>query len=187
MFWSEIDVTDISKVLLSLSLLLYIFFFFFSQKLYIYINYFNILLLLSVYNSKPIVNLKKKIKLTVNTVMCLTYSEEHNILLMGCRHGSVIVYKITNDDPNETIEPVFRYTGAHGRDALTCITIDKSLSTENSLVFYSTGRDGNYIQFRATGKLLNNDGNEQEPIKIEEIGKSKITKGWLEKVLIFMI
>ncbi|OUM65119.1 hypothetical protein PIROE2DRAFT_60229 [Piromyces sp. E2] len=145
MFWSEIDVSDITK---------------------------------------PVVNLKKKIKLTVNTVMCLAYSEEHKILLMGCRHGSVIVYKITNDDPNETIEPVFRYTGAHGRDALTCITIDESLSTNNSLVFYSTGRDGNYIQFRATGKLLNGDENEQEPIKIEEIGKSKITKGWLEKIII---
>ncbi|ORX51774.1 WD40 repeat-like protein [Piromyces finnis] len=134
--------------------------------------------------SNPVVTLKKKIKLTVNTVMCLTYSEEHNILLMGCRHGSVIVYKITNDDSNETIEPVFRYVGAHGRDALTCITIDKSLSTSNSLVFYSTGRDGNYIQFRATGKLLNGDINEQDPIKIEEIGKSKITKGWLEKIII---
>jgi len=121
--------------------------------------------------------------------MCLTYSEELNILLMGCRHGSVMVYKITNDDPNEIIEPVFRYTGAHGRDAITCITIDKSLSTNSSLVFYSTGRDGNYIQFRATGKLIgtpdetdNSQQQPQESVKIEEIGRSKITKGWLEKV-----
>jgi len=116
--------------------------------------------------------------------MCLAYSEEFNVLLLGCRHGSVIVYKINNDDPNETIEPIYRYTGAHGRDAITCITIDKSLCTDNSIIFYSTGRDGNYIQFRATGKVLNkiDDASVQEPIKIEEIGKSKITKGWLEKV-----
>ncbi|KAL6590749.1 WD40 repeat-like protein [Neocallimastix sp. 'constans'] len=147
MFWSEIDISDISK---------------------------------------PKVTPKKKVKLTVNTVMCLAYSEEFNVLLLGCRHGSVIVYKINNDDPNETIEPIYRYTGAHGRDAITCITIDKSLCTDNSIIFYSTGRDGNYIQFRATGKVLNkiDDASVQEPIKIEEIGKSKITKGWLEKIII---
>jgi len=117
--------------------------------------------------------------------MCLTYSEKFNILLMGCRHGSVIVYKINNDDPNETIEPVYRYTHAHGKDAITCITIDKNLSTDDSLVFHSTGRDGNYNQFRLTGNALKkNEIKGEDYVKIEEIGKSKITKGWLEKVII---
>ncbi|KAI9468964.1 MAG: hypothetical protein EXX96DRAFT_589929 [Benjaminiella poitrasii] len=161
------------------------------------------------------------------TVLSLDYAEEENILICGSRESALLIYHLpyhTAAPENEIqkVKPTLQLRKSHGKQAITSVLIKKTKEngtasdTENddddddddddedlegnSILFWTTGRDGCYIQYRL--HLLNKQGDKTHvsPVRdtqlgiasqgdtivvgqdmtLEKLYRNRVTKGTLE-------
>ncbi|KAI8062820.1 uncharacterized protein B0P05DRAFT_556237 [Gilbertella persicaria] len=141
------------------------------------------------------------------TVMSLGYAEDKKILICGSRESALLVYRLpchtTVPEGNIiNLKPALQLRRSHGKQAITSVLIKKtmdSLDEEDSIVFWTTGRDGCYIQYRL-GLLHSTDEQVQETqsgiasqgdmtlsghdMILEKLYRNRVTKGTLEGSLI---
>ncbi|KAJ3296023.1 WD repeat-containing protein 6 [Borealophlyctis nickersoniae] len=136
------------------------------------------------------------------TVTSLAYSRHANTLILGSRRGAVAIYKFPPPKPHAASVPAHSslnldatlvHRHAHGRDAVTSIVPEEHGGRgDREIVFSTVGRDGCYCRYSL--KQVSAD-DEESPAdranvvegatwRLECFHKSKITKGWLEKIMI---
>ncbi|KAI8973292.1 WD40-repeat-containing domain protein [Mycotypha africana] len=116
------------------------------------------------------------------TVMSLDYAEKESILICGSRESALVIYqlplnKATRTNHMENVKPVLQLRKSHGKQAITSVLIkepkdnsnrskegSEEFENEASLTFWTTGRDGCYIQYR----LRTSDGTPTEQKYNEE-------------------
>ncbi|TPX55136.1 hypothetical protein PhCBS80983_g05566 [Powellomyces hirtus] len=115
--------------------------------------------------------------------MDIAFSPEHQLLIMGSRSGAIVAYDTPLFEAKEGIvtEPTILLPAlvrrrVHGKDSVSSIAIDDrpSIQSIGELIFGTVGRDGTYCRF-AMAK-------QNETWTMELLYRSKITKGWLEKI-----
>lgn len=160
------------------------------------------------------------------TVMSLGYAEEENVLICGSRESALLIYRLPSHTsvPEGTIislKPNLQLRRSHGKQAITSVLVKKSKddielaeptdeeedvvmddTEENNdgIIFWTTGRDGCFIQYRL--RIKNND--QVEPVEetqlgiasqgdtvltghdmiLEKIYRNRVTKGTLEGSLL---
>jgi WD40 repeat protein len=114
-------------------------------------------------------------------VISLSYVPSDCILVIGTRSGCLSIYDLSTNQ-----KPVIVYRRIHGYNAITSLLIEVK---EYGWVINSVGRDG-YISkclVRRIDEPKNTSLNLEicnEGWNIELINQSKITKGWLTKIMI---
>ncbi|KAJ3021497.1 WD repeat-containing protein 6 [Thoreauomyces humboldtii] len=113
--------------------------------------------------------------------MDIAFSREHRLLIVGSRSGAVAIFETPLFDPAEglvtepaCLEAKLITRRVHGKDSVSSIALDlrSSVKLDHELVFGTVGRDGKYCRFSVKRK----DG----IWVMEQLYRSKITKGWLE-------
>ncbi|KAI9269722.1 hypothetical protein EDC94DRAFT_599738 [Helicostylum pulchrum] len=157
------------------------------------------------------------------TVMSLGFAEEENVLICGSRESALLIYRLPDHTsvPEGTIislKPNLQLRRSHGKQAITSVLVKKSKddievpepteededvimedndSEDDGIVFWTTGRDGCFIQYRL--RIKNNDqcvGPVAETqlgiasqgdtvltghdMVLEKIYRNRVTKGTLE-------
>lgn len=146
------------------------------------------------------------------TVMSLSYSEHERILICGSRESALLIYRLpcfdtVPEDTIQTLKPALQLRKSHGKQAITGVLIKKVTDTpideeddeeeKNSLIFWTTGRDGCYIQYRL--RILDTIGTQTETklgvatrgdtviagqdMLLEKLYRNRVTKGTLEGAL----
>ncbi|KAI7904623.1 uncharacterized protein BX663DRAFT_503002 [Cokeromyces recurvatus] len=158
------------------------------------------------------------------TVLSLDYAEEENILICGSRESALLIYRlpyyadISENREIQKVKPTLQLRKSHGKQAITSVLIKRTKENDeipetemdnedigmDSIIFWTTGRDGCYIQYRL--RLLNNHDNKTHivPVKTTQLGiasqgdtvivgqdmtleklyRNRITKGTLEGSLL---
>ena len=169
---------------------------------------------------RTLFNLEMPVEKTM--VMSLGYAEEENVLICGSRESALLIYRLPDHTsvPNESILaliPSLQLRRSHGKQAITSILVKKDQDVidvhdqadkdevmededdEEGVIFWSTGRDGCYVQYRL--KLTENrtDNNHETTLGIasrgdtvitgrdmvlEKLYRNKVTKGTLEGSLL---
>ncbi|KAI8141833.1 WD40-repeat-containing domain protein [Fennellomyces sp. T-0311] len=133
------------------------------------------------------------------TMLSMKYVEQVGLLICGSREGALVIYELPPaTGETQVLNPLMQLRRSHGRQAISGVTI-KSVQNNEEIVFWTTGRDGCYIQYR----LVRNDSGmsiENEKTKLgiasqgdtmietsrwilEKVYRNKVTKGWLEDAL----
>lgn len=158
------------------------------------------------------------------TVMTLGYAEEENVIICGSRESALVIYRLPNheDVPEGTIQmlkPSLQLRRSHGKQAITSILVKKAQdkiemsdsvevdddevldddNDEEGIIFWSTGRDGCYVQYRL--RILSDyaEGAQEthlgiasrgdtvirsDDMVLEKLYRNKVTKGTLEGSLL---
>ncbi|KAG0035673.1 WD repeat-containing protein 6 [Podila clonocystis] len=162
------------------------------------------------------------------------YSPSYNLILLGSRDGTVLVYNLANitevhEDSEETqvLESIVELKKCHGTDSVSSILMvtepGEGHEGKDRIIVYTTGRDGSWTKYRFLGlpggEILgatstsadadsedNQTGDDSDSdvemeetpgtptmagdhesgsgIVLQKLFRSKITKGWLEKIFI---
>ncbi|KAG1376263.1 hypothetical protein G6F61_007744 [Rhizopus arrhizus] len=177
--------------------------------------------ILDLSNPKPSIRTLYNIEMPTEktTVLSVGIAENENILICGSRESALLIYRMPHhkDVQEGTIQDLkasLQMRRSHGRQAVTSVLVHQSTYTEieeeeeesNGIIFWTTGRDGCYIQYRLSvvNKSLegSNTGcsSEEETqlgvasrgdtvvqsrdMILEKIYRNKITKGTLEGSLL---
>jgi WD repeat-containing protein 6 len=109
-------------------------------------------------------------------IVCLEYLPEDQILLCGSRKGSLIAYDLHQDIKR----PLLIVYSLHQADAVT--SIKSKYISANKLEIKTVGRDGMYTISVLQRKSHHFD-NPDSSFEFETTHRTRITKGWLEKVI----
>ncbi|KAI7855064.1 WD40-repeat-containing domain protein [Circinella umbellata] len=103
------------------------------------------------------------------TLLSLKLVEEANLLICGSREGALVIYELPSLTASEeeeeeivAITPLMQLRRSHGRQAISCVTLKNQ--NEQEVVFWTTGRDGCYVQYR----LVRNNNNINIPKNTEK-------------------
>jgi WD40 repeat protein len=156
------------------------------------------------------------------TVLSLDYAEEENILICGSRESALLIYRLPSHTtvPENSIlnlKPTLQLRKSHGKQAITSVLIrkaqDKALETEDNesddeddeeeegdIIFWTTGRDGCFIQYRLRLSNITSDTPTDQTqlgvasqgdtvlagqdMILEKLYRNKVTKGTLEGSLL---
>lgn len=113
------------------------------------------------------------------SVTVLQYIPHDNIIVLGSRHGSLIIFDFS------TLQTVVLYRRAHGKDAITGLFVSNIQS--NSWHIKSCGRDGVFSEFTATKDLTQTNQAHIECMdgwSLTRTSSTRITKGRIEGMLI---
>ncbi|KAG2195930.1 hypothetical protein INT47_002703 [Mucor saturninus] len=154
------------------------------------------------------------------TVMSLGFAEEENILICGSRESALLIYRLpyhTNVPENiiQLIKPSLQLRRSHGKQAITSVLIKKAKDDieipeaaaeedvvmddeeedNDGIIFWTTGRDGCYIQYRLRISQQAAENVEETQLGIasqgdtvlsghdmvlEKLYRNRVTKGTLE-------
>lgn len=160
--------------------------------------------------------------------MSLGFAEEENVLICGSRESALLIYRLPSHTsvPEGTIQnlkPSLQLRRSHGKQAITSVLVKKAEDNVeladtpeeededevkdddeeegDGIIFWTTGRDGCYIQYRL--RILNNgqdSGSIEETqlgianrgdtivtgqdMVLEKLYRNKVTKGTLERSII---
>jgi hypothetical protein len=162
--------------------------------------------------------------------MSLGFSEEENILICGSRESALLIYRLPShfnvpEGIIHTLKPSLQLRRSHGKQAITSVLVKKAQDnvelaepTEtddedevmddveeegDGIIFWTTGRDGCYIQYRL--RILNNGSDQQidsaettqlgvasrgdtivtgQDMILEKLYRNRVTKGTLEGSLL---
>ncbi|TPX64184.1 hypothetical protein SpCBS45565_g06081 [Spizellomyces sp. 'palustris'] len=127
----------------------------------------------------------------------VAYATREKALIVGSRKGAIAVYDTTSisaDTPcTAPLKPVLVSRKVHGKDSVTSIALDMRCMKdgEGEIIFGSVGRDGTYCRFvlkrldgrhHVVGHEFSPDTDPTAKWSLERLHRSKITKGWLEKL-----
>ncbi|KAI8089880.1 WD40-repeat-containing domain protein [Halteromyces radiatus] len=138
------------------------------------------------------------------TLVSAALVESKGVLICGSRESTMLIYRL----PDFTIDhfhhnnklpvhPAIQVDKVHGKQCISGITIKQSSSSsmispfteEDCITFWTTGRDGCYIEYRLKTANARNSSfspDQQEAISVnqdlilEKVYRNKVTKGWLE-------
>ncbi|KAI8996862.1 WD40-repeat-containing domain protein [Pilobolus umbonatus] len=134
-------------------------------------------------------------------IISIGYLPTQNVLICGSRESALIVYHLPASCAKDTIEdvkPSLQLRRSHGRQAITSVLIKDKHSMEKNIIFWTTGRDGCYIQYRLemltscvktdkksveTELGIASRGDtitKSEDMILEKLYRNRITKGSLE-------
>ncbi|KAI8372110.1 WD40-repeat-containing domain protein [Blakeslea trispora] len=132
------------------------------------------------------------------TVMSLGYAEDKRILVCGSRESALLIYRLPSPAPTITpLKPTLQLRKSHGKQAVTGVLIKPVVSPDH-LVFWTTGRDGCYIQYRLGLSTLTTQVAEStqlgvasqgdivlsgQDMVLEQVYRNRVTKGTLEGAL----
>lgn len=156
------------------------------------------------------------------TVMSLGFAEEENILICGSRESALLIYRLPchTSVPEGTIQvlkPSLQLRRSHGKQAITSVLVKKAQDVievsepvdqdedvvmdddeeeDEGIIFWTTGRDGCYIQYRLriSQKLEPKSVEETQlgiasqgdtvlagqDMVLEKLYRNRVTKGTLE-------
>lgn len=151
------------------------------------------------------------------TVLSVGIAEEENILICGSRESALLIYhmpyhKDVQEGTIQNLKASLQMRRSHGRQAITSVLVgqktydedDEEEEVNGGITFWTTGRDGCYIQYRLslinkTLELNNTDSEEVTQLGVasrgdtvvqtrdmilEKIYRNKVTKGTLEGSLL---
>ncbi|RKP06976.1 hypothetical protein THASP1DRAFT_31214 [Thamnocephalis sphaerospora] len=120
-----------------------------------------------------------KFTVVASVALCIT----SGILMCGSREGALLAYDvrmalqcIDSSKAPSHLTAAWELRRAHGRDTVTSVTVRHEAS---GLQAWTTGRDGAYVQWRVQ---IADDDAECRDITLERALRSRITKGWLERM-----
>lgn len=138
------------------------------------------------------------------TVISTCLAEKDRILICGSRESALLVYELPVFDGQSvnSIAPIMQLRRSHGKEAVSSISI-KPTDDPSCLTFWTTGRDGSYVQYRLARQsqnktVLEHTDNESIALGIasrgdttvashgwvlEKVYRNKVTKGWLERAI----
>ncbi|KAI8885675.1 WD40 repeat-like protein [Backusella circina FSU 941] len=137
------------------------------------------------------------------TLLSVGLAEKENVLICGSRESALLVYRLplTHGDASGivTLKPSLQLRRTHGRQAITHILVQKS--SQNGVFFWTTGRDGCYIQYRLHNMMAKDTGfhvaetqlgvasrgdtiTASQDMILEKLYRNKVTKGTLERALL---
>lgn len=153
------------------------------------------------------------------TVMSLGFAEEENILICGSRESALLIYRLPShtsvpEDTIQLIKPSLQLRRSHGKQAITSVLVKKSQDDieisetaeedvvmddddedNEGVIFWTTGRDGCYIQYRLRISQQSIENVQETQLGIasqgdtvlathdmvlEKIYRNRVTKGTLE-------
>ncbi|KAI9265969.1 WD40-repeat-containing domain protein [Sporodiniella umbellata] len=195
-----------------------------ENVLYIVSNGYNEKVLfhrLDLSGSKPSVRTLFNIEMPTEktTVLSVGMAEEENILICGSRESALLIYRMPfykniKEGSIQDLKPSLQMRRSHGRQAITSVLIsqkdhadqdEKDDDEDEGITFWTTGRDGCYIQYRLSlteGLSESNLGAPAEETTqlgvasrgdtivqsremiLEKIYRNKVTKGTLEGSLL---
>ncbi|KAI9492531.1 WD40-repeat-containing domain protein [Zychaea mexicana] len=102
-------------------------------------------------------------------MLSLKLVEETRLLICGSREGAMVVYELpllsttqhsgSEQQQPQTVNPLMQLRRTHGRQAISSVTLKHCDNNNNKeVVFWTTGRDGCYIQYR----LVRNTNEQQQ-------------------------
>ncbi|KAI9258743.1 WD40-repeat-containing domain protein [Phascolomyces articulosus] len=102
------------------------------------------------------------------TMLSMKLVEETRILICGSREGALIIYEFPSlssenyQDGSESvsIKPLMQLRRSHGRQAISCVTLKSQ--TDQEVNFWTTGRDGCYIQYRLVRNSKSKNDQEED-------------------------
>jgi hypothetical protein len=102
---------------------------------------------------------------------------EHAIVICGSREGALLVYDIQPVlSKSDAPRLVWERRRTHERNTVTWVVIRER--SDHTLEAWTTGRDGAYVQWYIHIK----DHQDERHIELERALRSRVTKGWLERV-----
>ncbi|KAI8369417.1 WD40-repeat-containing domain protein [Radiomyces spectabilis] len=139
------------------------------------------------------------------TIISLAVVEEESLLICGSREAALLIYRLphlegTLGEPLK-ITPSMQLRRTHGRQAISSVVIKpKQGQDTKGVTFWTTGRDGCYIQYSLRSLLSEGDVpghtetqlgiasrgdtvTESQDLHLEKVYRNKVTKGWLERVV----
>ncbi|KAI8354146.1 WD40-repeat-containing domain protein [Choanephora cucurbitarum] len=151
--------------------------------------------------SKPTLHTQFLLEMPIErtTVMSLGYAEDQRILVCGSRESALLIYRLPSPNDNiQPLKPLLQLRKSHGKQAVTGVLIKPSVSSP--IVFWTTGRDGCYIQYRLTLLTSEETTAEEESTQLgvasqgdivlsgqdmvlEQLYRNRVTKGTLEGAL----
>ncbi|KAI7878980.1 WD40 repeat-like protein [Lichtheimia hyalospora FSU 10163] len=139
------------------------------------------------------------------TSLSFAYIEQHRIFLAGSRESALVLYQLPCDQNMSTIQsvkPLMQLRRSHGKQAVSHITVKQDHPHDNEIVFWTTGRDGCYVQYRLVKREQNGITEELDDNKtplgiasqgdntvtsrdwmLERVYRNRVTKGWLEDAI----
>ncbi|KAI9094362.1 WD40-repeat-containing domain protein [Phlyctochytrium arcticum] len=122
-------------------------------------------------------------------VVNLAYSHHSGVLLLTSRQGAIAAYDLsgvdatTQDVDHKLLSPRAVQRRVHGKDSVTSVVFQSGEFGDNQRILFGTvGRDGNYCRFELIRQPVSAT-NSEPAWTLEQCFKSKITKGWLEKII----
>lgn len=132
-------------------------------------------------------------------IMSVDYAEQQRLLICGSRESALLVYHLPQQSaaPVE-IAPVMQLRRSHGREGVSAVAIKEA--NAEGVAFWTTGRDGRYIQYRLSPKDAPQEVGVDEGTQLgiasrgdtlvesshwvlETVYRNRVTKGWLEGLL----
>ncbi|ORY90507.1 WD40-repeat-containing domain protein [Syncephalastrum racemosum] len=133
-------------------------------------------------------------------IMSVDYAEQQRLLICGSRESALLVYHLPDGGAAMPVEiaPVMQLRRSHGREGVSAVAIKEA--NADGVAFWTTGRDGRYIQYRLSPKEnASKDGQgegtqlgiasrgdtivESSHWVLETVYRNRVTKGWLEGLL----
>jgi WD40 repeat protein len=129
------------------------------------------------------------------TLLSVGLAEKENVLICGSRESALLVYRLPPyDGKTITLKPSLQLRRTHGRQAITHILVDTSA---DGIFFWTTGRDGCYIQYRLDILAQGSECTEtqlgvasrgdtittSQDMVLEKLYRNKVTKGTLERAI----
>lgn len=142
------------------------------------------------------------------TIIATAIDQEHQILICGSRESALLVYHLPDmnatDISRQSIAPIMQLRRSHGKQAVSSVTI-KPTDEKNVIVFWTTGRDGCFIEYRLTYEQQQQQEKEDnaelsrgiqlgiasrgdtvvrsQGWTLEKVYRNRVTKGWVEGVI----
>ncbi|KAI9018667.1 WD40-repeat-containing domain protein [Phycomyces nitens] len=137
------------------------------------------------------------------TIVCTALTEQQGLLICGSRESALLIYRLPGlGNPCKNILPIIpliQLRRTHGRQCVSSVVIKPKDSSDSSedILFWTTGRDGGYIQYRLRNLLdketiVNTEETqlgiasrgdtitETKDLVLEKVYRNRVTKGWLE-------
>ncbi|KAF7726588.1 WD repeat-containing protein 6 [Apophysomyces ossiformis] len=137
------------------------------------------------------------------TILSVGLVERNGLLICGSRESALLIYRLPQllQPQFESIRPVtpsMQLRRSHGRETVSSITV-KPQTEDKDITFWTTGRDGSFIQYKLRSLLDEEEiaknectetklgvasrgetVTESRDLILEKIYRNKVTKGWLE-------
>ncbi|CDS06389.1 hypothetical protein LRAMOSA08917 [Lichtheimia ramosa] len=138
------------------------------------------------------------------TSMSFAYIEQHRIFLAGSRESALVLYQLPCDLTGaiQSVKPLMQLRRSHGKQAVSHITVKQDHPYDNEIVFWTTGRDGCFVQYRLVKHDQKDVSEEADDNKtplgvasqgdntvtsrdwmLERVYRNRVTKGWLEDAI----
>lgn len=138
------------------------------------------------------------------TSMSFAYIEQHRIFLAGSRESALVLYQLPFEQTStiQSVKPLMQLRRSHGKQAVSHITVKQDHPHDNEIIFWTTGRDGCFVQYRLVKRdqkdTVEEVDNDKTPLGIasqgdntvtsrdwmlERVYRNRVTKGWLEDAI----